>query len=946
MTAPSYPDKRARWLEWWPWTAVLALGCFLRLYQIGQSCFGYDEAQTLLVARLPLGQLAATAYRPPLYHYLLHFWSLIVPSTEFWLRIPSFLFGMLALVGVALVTLQLYNKKTAFIATLLAAISPVLVYYSQELRMYSLMAAAFLAIFFFLNRIILKRSEQRWTNWAALWLAETIAIYSHYFSAPFLVTVSLIAIALCLLKRRWRTLRNWLLVQVTVVAAFIPWLLVIFGGRGGISDYTTAELAPVNPIVPTVSDFIKQIGGFYTQGPAVWNQFYDQVLVVIVAAGLVLMVMLIVVASLRYLTDRGRDHKTSQPLEPFLYEDLILVLVCVLPMLMAIVLYYFRPGVVSPRHLMMFAGPFMILLARGIFVLWTQLQLVRSGILVFTGRVLGIGFLVAAIGLQGYAQLRNMQNPEQLRPNVRALAQVAAQYVGPDDLVLMPYQDFAFDYYFRNQARVFHLETRVPDIDLITWALPRLAGAKRAVLLRWVHVYADPREHLAWFLQANGKLVYKEWVADRLVTAYTLNPQLELPPFMPIGVLAEAVQLNSGFWPDTVQADQPLAVGFTWEAVQAPGEDLRVAVRLVDSSGSIVARDDRFLLAEQTNATSANWLPGAIARNYYLLDLPIGTPPVTCNLEVTVYGKNGEVSWLDQASSPVGTSFKLGTVRITPADTFPESFPQDVVMTPAARELAPGLWLAGYSVDRNQIQPGSGLFVTLYWKALGANLVNYPIKLELLSQGSVVVGSQEGTPANGLYPTSLWRQGELVIDRRLLRADPEAAPGKADIVLTLGGYGSLKLGEVEIDKTARNFILPVMQQQADASFGEIARLRGYDLAGTSADHSQPYTLTLYWEALNQQPLETNYTVFTHLLDKDGKVIAQHDGIPAGGNEPTSSWVARQIVIDQHALVFLEGSDYAGLATLEVGLYNPLTFQRLTLSNGEDHLVLPINITVH
>ena len=945
MTAPLCPDNRVRWLEWWPWTAALALGFFLRLYQIGRSCFGYDEAQTLLVARLPLGQIAATAYRPPLYHYLLHFWSLIVPSTELWLRIPSFLFGMLALVGVALVTLQLYNKKTAFIATLLAAISPVLIYYSQELRMYSLMTAAFLAILFLFIRIILKRSEQRWSNWAALWLAETFAIYSHYFSAPFLVVVSLIAIALCLLERRWRTLRNWLLVQVAVVAAFIPWLLVIFGGRGGISDYTTAELTPVNPIVPTVSDFFKQLGGFYTQGPAVWNQFYDQVLVAIVAVSLVLAVLLIVVTTFHHLADRRRDHQTSQPLNPFLYEDLILVLVCVLPMLMAIVLFSFRPGVVSPRHLMMFAGPFMILLARGFVVLWTQLHLVRSGILVFTGRVLGIGFLAAAIGLQGYAQIRNMQNPEQLRPNVRALAQVVTQYAGPDDLVLMPYQDFAFDYYFGNQARVFHLETRVPDVDLITWALPRLAGAKRAVLLRWVHVYADPREHLAWFMQANGNLVYKGWVADRLVTAYTLNPQLELPPFASIGVQAQTVRLVSGFWPATVQADQPLAVGFTWESVQAPGEDLRVSVRLVDPNGSIVARDDRFLLAEQTNASSSHWLPGTSVRNYYLLDLPTGTPPITCSLEVTVYGKDGELSLLDQAGSPVGISFKLGTVRIAPADAFLESFPSDVVMTTANQELAPGLRLSGYLVDRDQVQPGSGVFVTLYWKALTTNLPDYTIKLELLSQGSVVAGSQEGAPANGLYPTSLWRQGELVIDRRLLSADPEAEPGKADIVLTLGGYGSLKLGEVDIDKTTRNFNLPVMQQQVDASFGGIARLRGYDLVGTSADHSQPYTLTLYWEALNQQPLEMNYTVFTHLLDKDGKVIAQHDGMPASGNEPTSSWIKGQIVTDRHALVFPEDSNYAGSATLEVGLYDPLTFQRLTLSNGDDHFVLPINITV-
>ena len=105
---------------------ILALGLFLRLYQIGSSCFGYDEAQTLLVARLPLSQIALTAYRPPLYHYILHFWSALVPSTEFWLRIPSLVFGLLALIGVAAVARQLYGRGTAdmkgFLALALAVV--------------------------------------------------------------------------------------------------------------------------------------------------------------------------------------------------------------------------------------------------------------------------------------------------------------------------------------------------------------------------------------------------------------------------------------------------------------------------------------------------------------------------------------------------------------------------------------------------------------------------------------------------------------------------------------------------------------------------------------------------------------------------------------------------------------------------------------------------------
>ncbi|MCE5257451.1 MAG: hypothetical protein LLG44_00130, partial [Chloroflexi bacterium] len=100
-----------------------------------------------------------------------------------------------------------------------------------------------------------------------------------------------------------------------------------------------------------------------------------------------------------------------------------------------------------------------------------------------------------------------------------------------------------------------------------------------------------------------------------------------------------------------------------------------------------------------------------------------------------------------------------------------------------------------------------------------------------------------------------------------------------------------------------------------------------------------------WEALNQQDLGTDYVVFAHLLDKDGKVIAQHDGAPNNSTEPTSAWVAGQIVTDPHTLTFLEGAAYTGPAALEIGIYDPRTFQRLTLPDGQDHIILPMTVTV-
>ena len=78
------------------------------------------------------------------------------------------------------------------------------------------------------------------------------------------------------------------------------------------------------------------------------------------------------------------------------------------------------------------------------------------------------------------------------------------------------------------------------------------------------------------------------------------------------------------------------------------------------------------------------------------------------------------------------------------------------------------------------------------------------------------------------------------------------------------------------------------------------------------------TVALLWEAMGDPGLP--YTVFTQLLDGDGKLVAQHDGPPAGGTSPTNGWLKGDRVADEHRIETpktLPPGDY----TLIVGLYD-------------------------
>jgi hypothetical protein len=81
-----------------------------------------------------------------------------------------------------------------------------------------------------------------------------------------------------------------------------------------------------------------------------------------------------------------------------------------------------------------------------------------------------------------------------------------------------------------------------------------------------------------------------------------------------------------------------------------------------------------------------------------------------------------------------------------------------------------------------------------------------------------------------------------------------------------------------------------------------------------------------------------------LVAADGRLIAQSDSEPAHGARPTSSWRAREYILDQHRLRWHDHA-YRGKASVYVGLYDLQTGARLRLADGSDMLKLPREVIV-
>lgn len=123
------------------WFALIfVMGVALRLYRLESQSLWVDEAIQYSAASAAsireVIKLALEGATPPLSHLINHFFFRAGDS-DFLLRLPSALFGIGSLPLIFILARRLASIQTALVTTLLFALSPFHLWYSQDARMYS-----------------------------------------------------------------------------------------------------------------------------------------------------------------------------------------------------------------------------------------------------------------------------------------------------------------------------------------------------------------------------------------------------------------------------------------------------------------------------------------------------------------------------------------------------------------------------------------------------------------------------------------------------------------------------------------------------------------------------------------------------------------------------------------------------------------------------------------
>ena len=273
------------------------------------------------------------------------------------------------------------------------------------------------------------------------------------------------------------------------------------------------------------------------------------------------------------------------------------------------------------------------------------------------------------------------------------------------------------------------------------------------------------------------------------------------------------------------------------------------------------------------------------------------------------------------------------------------------------------LSLADFDLPRTTLQPGETLSVAalIQTQRLPPRRVVWRLQLRDLQNNAAAEVRIE--PFDDQFPMQRWPDGETLTQTLVLQLPVDVRPGLYDLQLGLYFVGSgaplafksaegvaddvIHLGKIKI-------ALPLVTThelgalaRTDAQIGDAFRLLGYRLRKvTPLRPGDSFQVILNWQSIAPA---SDYTVFVHLLDSSGILVAQRDAAPRAGTYATSIWDKNEIVPDVYELTIPRDAK-PGDYRLIVGMYQWPSLKRLPVTDAAqralgDYFELPVLLHV-
>lgn len=777
----------------------------LRLYRLGYQSLWYDEAVSIHLATKDLRGLTQHTARdihPPLYYYLLHFWMQAAGTSEFSAAFLSLVFGILLIAACYRLGTELYDTRVGLLTAFLVAVSPFNLWYSQEIRMYTLGAFLGLVSLYCLMKMVGLTSRDgqgppvsagapsdgrggAWKFFVGYVLSAVAGLYTLYYFAFLLVFENLFVFGWWLVARRARRhppvfLRRWVLAQVLVMLLYLPWLPV-------------ALRQALDPPVPPWRGFTG-LGSVILESWTALSlgQSVDP-------ESLLVWPLLSFMFAIYLLGVRGAasGHRGS-------LKSVLLCGYTVAP-LFIIYLLSLRTPLYHVRYAFTYSPPFYLLLAVGLAGLRRSWRL-----------ALPIGLTVIALAC-GYSTYRYHFDRQYAADDHRGAVSYMEKRIAPGDAVLIDagYSYPAFLYYYEGaiawrgrltdyepddgQEGVIVLQTGSiggdaglgwgdPDSDFYATTEEETARALEGVFAGhdrvWVYrIYdtvTDPAGFIRDWLDEHGRLLGQEQFAGESymrVQCYLTarEPEYDGDPryhSLDLKVVDRLILAGYSAQP-VVRAGDHLPVTLHWQ--RGGDEQMVYGVRL---GLALEGADPEDWI--EVAASTVSMLDEESLSQELVLEIPPGTPPLDYSLTVHLYDASA-----GRDPDLLAAGLEIGTIRVVKPLVPPPTPPLPHEPWANFGDL---VQLTGYELRPLEVEPGGEINFQLFWRAWGVPLPLVRTEMELRDGEGRVVTMEAACLADS-YPSTVWEREELVGDLCRTKVPEVVSPGSYELIVSLLALG-------------------------------------------------------------------------------------------------------------------------------------------------------------
>ncbi len=763
---------------------ILVVAAALRFYALDGQSYWADEGNSVVLAAKGVDEIirsAAADIHPPAYYLLLNGWGKAFGLDAIGARSLSALIGVLVVWVIYLLGSRLRNPLAGLIASTLAAVNPFLIYYSQEARMYELLALCAVITAYALL-IWLTSPSRRMFGAILYFIFATLGLYTHYAFPIHLIALNIVFFIWVWRNRsefgrqviftRHSPVLHWLILQLAVILLYLPWLPTAFRQ---LTTWPAPQniLSPVQALTNTLELFIC--------GPTLCLETSTFLTVALISVGLVILAV---------LPKWAKDDS---------WPGAILPLIWLLAPLVAMFLF----GIFSPvffKFLIIVVPAYLLLLAIGVQRIASLVQGRIELRFTFLPCLLPAMFtlLLALPSLQSLD--RYYHDPAVARDDYRSIAYYVNSVADNNDAVILnaPGQIDVFSQYDYGEAVVYPIPSTRPINEQAAIAeLDHILYTHNNIyVIYWATEQSDPQNIIESYLAGHAFKAWDSWIGNLRFVAYSAAPPPDSTQLVWPVQFGETISLDAiGFDPAPLQPGDIARVLLRW-ITETPVEDAyKITLQLLDAANQVVAQVDSEPVGGQRPTNT--WQPFESIDDPYGLPILLGTPPGGYSLILAVYDPTSGARLPVTTNEGISDHLPLGAITIEtpskppPTAVLPIPYPDDTIIADFSF-LGHARYKQGFNhAPDTPLLPGDPLHLTTFWRANVTPDGDY--QFDLLLDGAPIGRFPLAGPG---YPTSKWEPGYPWRGEHTSVFPPDLATnGKHILTIQLVGPNGEAVGE-------------------------------------------------------------------------------------------------------------------------------------------------------